>query len=196
MPSAIPRGRAVWHELLTSDPDGATSFYTKLIGWGTQVWEGGPSPYRMWMNGETAVGGVMQLPDEAKQQGAPPHWLAYVATPDVDQTIKDAEARGGRVLSGPMDVPTVGRIAVMADPQGTVFAAHTAAGEAPGHNRRPRPSRNASRVKPCISQSPLSDDRVVRMGDEAASRPRCSSAACGPPRRPGRARRRTTQSDG
>ena len=93
MPSAIPRGRFVWHELLTSDSDGATSFYTKLIGWGTQVWEGGPSPHRMWMNGETAVGGVLQLPDEAKQQGALPHWLAYVATPDVNQVTKDAEAR-------------------------------------------------------------------------------------------------------
>ena len=87
MPSAILRGRFVWHELLTSDPDGATSFYTKLAGWDTQVWEGGPSPYRIWINDETAVGGVMQLPDEAKQQGALPHWLAYVATPDVDQTI-------------------------------------------------------------------------------------------------------------
>ena len=117
MPNAIPRGRFVWHELLTSDPDGATSFYTKLIGWGTQIWEGGPDPYRMWMNGGTSVGGVMELPDQAKQQGAPPHWLAYIATPDVDQTIKDAETRGGRVLSGPMDIPTIGRIAVMADPQ-------------------------------------------------------------------------------
>ena len=37
------------------------------------------------MNGETPVGGVMQLPDEAKQQGAPPHWLAYVAVPSVDE---------------------------------------------------------------------------------------------------------------
>ena len=137
MPNTIPRGRFVWHELLTSDPDRATNFYTKLIGWGTQIWEGGPDPYRMWMNGGTSVGGVMELPDQAKQQGAPPHWLAYIATPDVDQTIKDAETRGGRVLSGPMDIPTIGRIAVMADPQGAVFASHTAAGEAPGHDGVP-----------------------------------------------------------
>ena len=137
MSNAIPRGRFVWHELLTSDPEAATSFYTKLIGWGTQAWDGGPSPYQMWMNSGTPVGGVMQLPDEAKQQGAIPSWLVYIATPDVDETIKDAEARGGRVLTGPLDVPTVGRVAVMADPQGAVFAVHAAAGEAPGHDGTP-----------------------------------------------------------
>ena len=134
MPNAIPRGRFVWHALVTSDPEAAISFYTKLVGWDTQAWDGGPGQYHLWMNGETPVGGVAQLPAEAEPQGVPPGWLAYIATPDLDDTIRDAEARGGRVLSGPTDVPTVGRVAVMADPQGAVFAAHTAAGEAPGHD--------------------------------------------------------------
>ena len=129
-----PRGRFVWHELMTSDPPAAQPFYTQLTGWSTQLWDGGPTPYTMWMNGETAVGGLMQLPDAAKQQGAPPHWLAYIATPDVDATVADALSRGGRVLHEPFDIETVGRVAVLADPQGAVFAAHTAAGTAPGHD--------------------------------------------------------------
>ena len=134
MSSEIPRGRFVWHELMTSDPTAAQSFYTQLIGWSTQVWDGGPTPYTMWMNGETAVGGLMSLPEEAKQQGAPPHWLAYIATPDVDATAAAEAGRGGRLLHGPFDIETVGRTAVLMDPQGAVFAAHTAAGTAPGHD--------------------------------------------------------------
>ena len=130
----VPSGRFVWYELMTSDPAAARIFYTKLTGWKTQPWDAGPTPYTMWMNGDTSVGGVMQLPDEARQQGAPPHWLAYITTPNVDDTVTNASNRGGRLLHGPMDIPTVGRIAVLADPPGAVFAAHTAAGEAPGHD--------------------------------------------------------------
>ena len=128
MSSEIPRGRFVWYELMTSDPTAGQSFYTQLTDWSTQAWDGGPAPYTMWMNGEAPVGGLMLLPDEAKQQGAPPHWLAYIATPDTDATVADVSGRGGRLLHGPVDIPTVGRVAALMDPQGPVFAAHTAAG--------------------------------------------------------------------
>ena len=104
----VPSGRFVWYELMTSDPAAARIFYTKLTGWKTQPWDAGPTPYTMWMNGDTSVGGVMQLPDEARQQGAPPHWLAYITTPNVDDTVTNASNRGGRLLHGPMDIPTVG----------------------------------------------------------------------------------------
>ena len=40
------RGRFVWYDLMTTDPDAAQSFYTTLIGWGTQPWDG-PMPYTM-----------------------------------------------------------------------------------------------------------------------------------------------------
>ena len=134
MPQQIPRGRFVWHELMTGDVSAAQSFYTTLTGWQTQAFEGGPGPYTVWMNGDTPVGGVMTLPDEAKQQGAPPHWLGYIATPDVDATVKQATGHGATLLHGPADSPTVGRIAVMQDPTGAVFAGHTAAGDPPGHD--------------------------------------------------------------
>ena len=41
-------GCFVWYDLMTTDPDAAQSFYTKLIGWSTQAWDGGPIPYTMW----------------------------------------------------------------------------------------------------------------------------------------------------
>ena len=131
--SEIPLGRFVWYELLTDDPDGAQPFYKEVVGWGTSEWDGGTTPYTMWMNGETPVGGVMQLPGEAKAMGAPSHWLAYVATPDVDETSRRATELGAKVLNGPMDIPKVGRISIIADPQGAVFAAFTPESEAPGH---------------------------------------------------------------
>lgn len=74
--SDTPLGRFAWYELMTSDPDAAQGFYTKVTGWTTSPWEGGDTPYTMWMNGETPVGGVMALPDEAAAAGAPPHWIA------------------------------------------------------------------------------------------------------------------------
>ena len=133
MSSEVPRGRFVWYELMTSDPTAAQSFYSKVTNWSTQPSKDGPS-YAEWMNGQTPVGGLMQLPEEAKQQGAPPHWLAYLATPDTDATVAAVSECGGRLLHGPMDIPTVGRVAVLMDPQGAVFAVHTAPGATPGHD--------------------------------------------------------------
>ena len=110
MAETFPRGRFVWHELLTSDPAAAQGFYTQLTGWTTKAGDIGDQPYTEWVNGETFVGGLMQLPAEAKAQGAPPHWLAYVAVPSVDDTLQQAEGLGAKKLMGPMDIPTVGRI--------------------------------------------------------------------------------------
>jgi len=80
---------------MASDPTAAQTFYPQLTGYSTKSWEGGSTPYTMWMNGDTAVGGPIQSPDEAKQQGAPPHWLAYIATADVDATAAAVLGHGG-----------------------------------------------------------------------------------------------------
>ena len=111
--------------------DAAIAFYTEVIGWKTMPFEGGDKPYTMWANGERPIGGVMNLPEEAKKMGAPPHWLAYVYTADVDDTAKQIEALGGKLLSPMMDIPTVGRFVVFADPQGSVLAAFTPDKDAP-----------------------------------------------------------------
>jgi predicted enzyme related to lactoylglutathione lyase len=68
------------------------------------------------------VGGLMTIPAEAKAGGAPPSWLMYVGTPDADSAAQQAKSLGGTVEAGPMEIPGVGRFAVLADPQGAVFA--------------------------------------------------------------------------
>ena len=91
-------GRFVWYDLMTTDPTAAKAFYNQLIGWGTQPWEGGDMAYSMWTLGKDPFGGVMDLPKEASDAGAPPHWLAYVAVTDVAVSCDRATELGGTVL--------------------------------------------------------------------------------------------------
>jgi uncharacterized protein len=86
----------------------------------------------MFTVGDQPVAGCLQLPAEAKAMGAPPHFTAYVGTPNVDDTVTRAESLGTAVYVPPMDIPTIGRFAVLADPQGAVQALfQPAEGEAP-----------------------------------------------------------------
>jgi predicted enzyme related to lactoylglutathione lyase len=127
MSNADIRGRFIWHELMTTDPDAAGAFYSKVVPWKTQP-SGMPS-YTLWMAGKTQIGGLMALPD-GEDAGTPPHWIVYIATPDVDATVAEAERLGGKVLKSAADIPNVGRFAVLADPQGAAFAVYTPASAA------------------------------------------------------------------
>ncbi len=119
------RGRFVWYELLTTDPAAAIPFYTEVVGWGTTRWDGAGPPYTMWTNQRAPIGGVMTLPEPARTAGAPPHWLPYVGTADVDATAARAAALGGALDAPGQDLPSVGRFAVLADPQRAAFAVFT-----------------------------------------------------------------------
>ena len=118
------RGRFVWHELMSNDTQAAARFYSKVAGWKPQAWEAQPS-YTMFMTGTSAMGGLMALPEEAKARSTPPMWVTYIATPDVDETAMKAATLGGRVMRQPADIPTIGRFAILADPQGAMFAVIT-----------------------------------------------------------------------
>ena len=122
------RGRFLWYETLTNDIDGAIAFYTNVMGWGTQMWNGAGTPYRMWAVGDRTIGGMMKMPQDAPH---PPHWMGHIGTPDVDATTARAEALGARVWVKPTEIPTVGKFAVLADPQGAEFSAFTPYSDAP-----------------------------------------------------------------
>jgi predicted enzyme related to lactoylglutathione lyase len=124
-------GRVVWYELLTTDPKAAIAFYTEVIGWKTERWE--KSDYTMWVASQGPLGGVTLLPEEAKKMGAPPYWQANVRVANVDETLAKVKQLGGKVYHVE-DVPTVGRLAVIADPQGAVIAVFTPQGEMPPHD--------------------------------------------------------------
>lgn len=114
-------GKFSWNELLTTDPEGAKTFYGQLFGWTSQDWPMSDFNYSIVKAGETEVGGIMPIPSHAK--GMPPTWGAYVTVEDVDATAQLAEKLGGKILVPPTDIPTVGRFTVIQDPQGAVISA-------------------------------------------------------------------------
>jgi predicted enzyme related to lactoylglutathione lyase len=116
------KGDFIWYELMTPDPDGAKDFYDALIGW--TISEGAPEygGYRMIGRSDGKfAGGVLPLTDEMQQHGARPTWLGYIYVPDVDRALAAIEAAGGRTYLPANDIPNVGRIAMVADPQGAPF---------------------------------------------------------------------------
>jgi len=134
-PTQDALGAFVWYDLFTTDPAAAQEFYGAVAGWTTETWPNGA--YTMWMNEGNSIGGVGPLSEQAKANGAPPHWLAYICVADVDASLAKAVGLGAQKLTDPFDVPMVGRIAPMKDPHGAVIALFTPATEAPGFNRGP-----------------------------------------------------------
>jgi len=116
------RGRFVWYELMTSDREAAKAFYGAVVGWGA---EDTPMPdmvYTMVTVGERPVGGVMELPDQARLHGVAPRWIGYVAVESVDATAEQAIRLGATQRVPPTDIPEIGRFAVLDDPQGAPLA--------------------------------------------------------------------------
>jgi predicted enzyme related to lactoylglutathione lyase len=116
-------GAFSWSELMTHDVEGARSFYSKLFGWGTKDMQMPNGTYTTFQVGEASVGGMMKIP--AESAGMAPVWGVYVTVKDVDATIKQVEELGGSVLMAPWDIPSVGRMAMIKDPQGATLAVIT-----------------------------------------------------------------------
>ena len=129
------RGRFLWYDLMTTDPQGAQAFYGKVAGWGLEPFPDPGMPYTMFTRGGVPIGGSMPLPDAAVKMGAPPHWIAYIGTPDVDKTTVEAVAMGAKPHVAPQDIPTVGRFAVLADAQGATIAFFTPLNEQPAAHK-------------------------------------------------------------
>ncbi|MBX5482287.1 MAG: VOC family protein [Myxococcaceae bacterium] len=110
----------VWYDLMTHDVEGAKAFYGDIIGWKATKWPGGD--YWMLSIGDKSYAGLMAHDEAARKAGSPPMWLGYVGVRNVDATAQRAKSLGGKVLAEPRDIPDVGRFAVLADPQGAVFA--------------------------------------------------------------------------
>lgn len=110
-----------WNELQTRDPDTAVAFYSALFGWKVEpIEQDGATVYVTiknqadWMNG-----GIMPMSEQHGE--APPFWITYFIVPSCDEAVARVKELGGEVLAGPME-PGMGRIAVVSDPQGAVFA--------------------------------------------------------------------------
>jgi predicted enzyme related to lactoylglutathione lyase len=133
------RGRFVWHELVTTDPEArqfswhelttsdlssAVSFYEQLFGWEkkSEFDMGDMGMYHMFGRDRFTYGGMMKKPAEAPGV----YWLHYVRVADsADAAAERAQKAGGTLMVGPMEVPGGDRVAVIQDPQGAMFAVHS-----------------------------------------------------------------------
>jgi len=117
-----PRGDYIWYELMTTDADAAKDFYDAVIGWNIDG-QGTPEygDYRMINRSDGKfAGGVLPLTADMQAHGARPTWLGYIHVSDVDAVAASIERAGGKTLMT-HDVPNVGRIAMVTDPQGAPF---------------------------------------------------------------------------
>ena len=118
---ALASGRAFpWHELYVPDVQAAIDFYTNALGMGTQDMDAGPMGiYKMFtVNGTAVAGSMSTTSQELASHNIPPHWAVYMSVDDVDARLEKVKAAGGTVVVDPMDIPDVGRMALIADPQG------------------------------------------------------------------------------
>jgi uncharacterized protein len=114
-------GAVSWTELMASDPQAASDFYGSLFGWKFDTMEMGSGPYRVIKVGDAAIGGIMGKPPGAAAD-MPAMWGSYVTVASLDETLATVQRLGGGVLVEPMDVPGVGRMAVIRDPQGAALS--------------------------------------------------------------------------
>jgi uncharacterized protein len=115
-------GAFAWNELETRDVAMAREFYGEVFGWTVDESDmGDAGTYYAWMNAGVPVGGMADIagrvPDEV-----PAHWLVYFNVPDADAAVAAAEANGGSLGIGPIDLP-MGRFAILQDQFGATFAA-------------------------------------------------------------------------
>jgi uncharacterized protein len=118
-------GSMIWNELITDDAGKAGAFYRQVFGWKEE-----PMPTKTPTGAkyivfkkdgtERGVGGMMQATPEMHLTH--PYWLIYFAVDDCDQIATKTQQLGGKVVMPANDIPQVGRIAVLNDPQGAWFA--------------------------------------------------------------------------
>jgi len=124
MSSSAVLGQFLWHELLTADPAAGAGFYSKVLGWSAQPWEGN-ADYTMLSHGKVPVGGARVVGKDALASKAGPNWLTYVGVPNIEAALAAVKDKGGQVIHPVTGVGSDGgRYAVIADPQGAAIGVY------------------------------------------------------------------------
>jgi uncharacterized protein len=113
-----PQGTPCWADLGVVDIAKAVGFYSALFGWDIPL--GGPEVggYSVASLGGRTVAGIGPKMGGEQQ---PTMWMTYLAADDADDIIAKIKTAGGQVITGPMDVMELGRMAVAMDPTGGMF---------------------------------------------------------------------------
>ena len=112
-------GKVYWSELMTRDVEGAMKFYRDTCGWAFEGGFGGT--YQTAFIDGCPVAGIMDMNQLEGLDGVPAHWFTYLAVDDISAVVQKCRKAGATILREAFNVPTIGEIAIMADPTGAVF---------------------------------------------------------------------------
>lgn len=123
-------GTLFWNELMTDDTAAAGAFYAEVFGWKPEVTEMPTGPYTtFWVDGNVEGNAAAGMMPKTEEMSFPNYWGVYFAVEDVEATLGAVKDNGGQVLMQPMDIPQVGVMAVVQDPQGAVMTVMKPEGE-------------------------------------------------------------------
>jgi uncharacterized protein len=118
--SSPPEGVFGWDELLVDDIEAAKSFYSEVFGWTSSDMDMGEGQtYTIFSSGDQQrAGGMAKMPG---MEAVPSRWMVYILSSDVDGHAAKAQELGAQISLEPVDVPNVGRLAILSDPTGAPF---------------------------------------------------------------------------
>ena len=117
-----PHGTFSFADVMTTDVDGARSFYSEFFGWSAQTTRAGTAEeYTLFSMDGAPVAGTFVQPPEQRDQRVPPNWVSYINVDDVDETSRLAREAGGSVVVEPSDVADAGRMSAILDTHGAGF---------------------------------------------------------------------------
>lgn len=168
-------GRFSWMELMTTDYKRAFDFYRQLFGWEktSEMDMGGGNMYFMYGMKGKPFGGMHNRPPN--MANVPPNWLCYVFVKDAKASANAITRAGGKIMSGPMDVPG-GEIAIAVDPQGAAFAVHSPKARAAATpTAKARPKAKAKSRPKAKAKSKAKARTKSKAAKKAKSRPKAKA---------------------
>jgi predicted enzyme related to lactoylglutathione lyase len=159
-------GTFVWYDQMSNDLKGAETFYSKVVGWTLAPNTMNAQQYSLLKAGETMVGGLMPIPEEA--EGTPSAWMGYIAVDDVKAYADKVKAAGGMIHRPPADIPNVGTFAVAAIPmaRGSCCSRATAT-RRPRMNQSPRATSGGVSCMPATGRTLSPSIRASSAGPRA-----------------------------
>jgi uncharacterized protein len=111
--------RPIHFEVFAADPEAMAAFYERAFGWTvTSANVPGDRPYWLIATGDDADTGING------GMGPEPGFTGTTTTlgvEDLEATLAEVEAAGGSLLMGRTEIPGVGSLAYVADPEGHAF---------------------------------------------------------------------------
>jgi predicted enzyme related to lactoylglutathione lyase len=117
----------IWNELVTPDQEVSGEFFSKLFGWERHVVHVGThGAYTLFQEDGKDVAGMMN-PATDYSRSRPPFWAGYIEVDDIDAYVAKVEELGGTIIAPPEDIPNVGRVCMISDPEGAPVCLMTSA---------------------------------------------------------------------